>query len=80
MNDYKDEYHQYLVQDAQVIGTADSVKFMYCRATNFQVYKISRISGIFRTSKIFILEIVRSSSSTAYYLLILENIFAKNSV
>ena len=51
----------------------------YRKETNFRRYKISRISQIYRTLKILILEIVKLSSSTAYYLLILSNIFMKYS-
>ena len=36
-------------------------------------------TDLYRTSKTFILKIVRSSISIAYYLLILENIFTKYS-
>ena len=46
----------------------------YCRVTYFWEYKILRISLIlYRTLKIFILKIVRSSTAYYSYMLILEN-------
>ena len=57
----------------------NQVNMLYHRATNFRGYKISKILWIFQNLK-NILEIVKSYSSTEYYLLILKNLFTQYSV
>ena len=58
-----------LVYHAHVYYTVGWLAF---EDTNFEDF--------YRTLKIFILEIVRLYSSTAYYLFIIENIFTKYSI
>ena len=57
--------------------TVPTLIILYCRVTNFRKYKIWEFRRLFRTLKILIFEIVRSYSSTAYYLLMLENSFTR---